>query len=97
MNREKQQLTLDWQGLSLSLEFERDWLGDVGMSHISVYSPNNQPLPITDTGYRSIFVSTVILDEWGGPLPYVLAMLDAEAASPAWIAAKAKRRQLTLF
>jgi hypothetical protein len=97
MNRDKQQLTLDWQGLALSVEFERDWLGDVGMSHIAVRSPDRQPLPITETGYRSMFVSTIILDEWGGPLPYVQAALDAEAKGPAWIAAQAKRRQLTLF
>ena len=94
-NREKQHLALDWQGLALSVVFERDWLG--GMSHIEVFSPDRQPLPITETGYHSFFVSPVILDEWGGPLPYIEAMLDAEAKSPAWIAAQTKRRQLSLF
>jgi hypothetical protein len=97
MNRDKQQLTLDWQGLAVSVEFERDWLGMVGMSHIALRSPYRQKRPVTDTGYRSIFILTATLDEWGGPLPYVQAMLDAEAQSPAWIAAQAKSRQLSLF
>lgn len=97
MERHTQELTLDWQGIALSVTFERDWLGTAGMSHIAVRSPNREPLPITDTGYRSMFVSTSILDEWGGPLPYVPAALDAEAKSPAWIKAEAARRQLCLF
>ena len=104
----KDDLTLDWQGLALSVTCERYWLG-TQHCHIEVRSPMADcsagdwtakarlPLPISETGFRSIFVSPEILDEWGGPLPYITAMLDEEAARPEWIAAQAKRRQLTLF
>lgn len=77
MERHKQRLTLDWRGFALSVTVERDWLGTAAMSRIKVRSPNRQPLPITYTGYRSMFVSASILDEWGGLLPYVLVALDA--------------------
>jgi len=95
-DRIKEQLSLDWQGISLSVTFERKWLGN-SYSHIEVRSPDSQPIPITETGYRSIFVSPEILSEWGGPLPYVTAMLDAEAKRREWITAQAKQQQLTLF
>lgn len=92
-------LSLDWRGMALSVRFCADWCrswrevyGD-RLGHIEVRSQNRQPLPITETGHRSIFVSAAILAEWGGPLPYVLAMLDEEAKRPAWTA----RRQLSLF
>ena len=97
-DRIKEQLSLDWQGIPLSVSYEANWMNGIGnVSHIEVHSPDKQPLPITSTGYRSIFVSPEILSEWGGPLPYVSAMLAAEAKRPEWIAAQAKRQQLTLF
>lgn len=96
-------LTLDWQGIALSVRFCADWCrswcevyGDC-LGHIEVRSPNRQPLPISETGSRGLYVSASILAEWGGPLPYVQAMLDAEAKSWRWIEAQKARRQLSLF
>lgn len=65
------------------------------LCHIEVTSPDRQPLPITETGYRSMFVSAAVLDAWGGPLPYVRAAIDMSARDPEWIERDA-RRQMSL-
>jgi len=62
-----------------------------------VLEPSTSKLPTTETGYRSHFLSEAAVAELGGPLAYVRAWLDAEAASPKWQAQQAARRQLSLF
>ncbi|MBS0473096.1 MAG: hypothetical protein JSR60_18645 [Proteobacteria bacterium] len=53
-----------------------------GLTHLSIHvlEPSTLKLPITETGYRSHFLSEA--EELGGPLAYVRAWLDAEAAAP---------------
>lgn len=85
---------IDWQGIALSVGYARDWHG-MGTAHIEVRSPS--PIPITDTGYRSHFLHPEHVEDAGGPVAYVMAWLDVAADSPAWIAAQARTRQLTLF
>ncbi|MBV9062680.1 MAG: hypothetical protein JOY77_07100, partial [Alphaproteobacteria bacterium] len=51
----------------------------------------------TGTGYRSHFLSEAEVAELGGPLDYVRAWLDAEAATPEWRAQQQTARQMTLF
>ena len=90
---------LEWQGITLSVSCERDYATMRGMTHLSIHvvEPSTAKLPITETGYRSHFLSEAEVAEFGGPLGYVRAWLDAEAAAPEWQSREAASRQLDLF
>lgn len=95
---------IDWQGITLSVTYEPTWLGrarspDCAVAHLQVQTitPERSPLPITETGYRSHFVHPDDVAQLGGPVAYVRAWLDAEAAVPAWKTWLSASRQLSLF
>ncbi len=89
-----------WGDVSLEVSYERNWMGvKDGIAHleIRVLSPKGAIIPLTDTGYRSHFLSSVYVDSAGGPVPYVRAWLEAAAAKPAWKKLELASRQLSLF
>ncbi|HEY8696893.1 MAG TPA: hypothetical protein VIM02_04695 [Rhizomicrobium sp.] len=90
---------LEWQGITLSVSCERDYATMKGLTHLSIHvlEPSTSKLPITETGFRSHFLSEAEVAELGGPLGYVRAWLDAEAATPEWQSEQVARRQLSLF
>ena len=94
---------VNWQGIALEIRFERNWLGsppsEFHPSHLEIQTtaPEREPLPITETGYRSHFVAAEDIDEAGGPVPYVTAWLDHAANSKEWKARAEAQRQLSLF
>ena len=59
--------------------------------------PERAALPISEAGYRSYFVPADSVTVLGGPVEYVRAWLDHEAALPAWQAARVAERQFSLF
>ena len=92
----------DWHGIAVSVTFCPDWcrawsnVHGFPLYHIEVTSAGRVPLPMTQTGYLSLFVSGAVMDEWGGPLPYVRHGMDASARDPAW-RNRETALQLTLF
>ena len=94
-------LNLDWHGIAVSITVWPDWSAayravyGYPLAHIELRA--DRPLPITETGYLSHFVTGPILDEWGGVLPYIASWLDAASRDPEWIRRQAEARQLTLF
>ncbi|MEJ1967452.1 MAG: hypothetical protein WDN03_02260 [Rhizomicrobium sp.] len=90
---------LEWQGITISVSYQRGYASMRDLTHLSIQivEPSTSTLPITGTGYRSHFLSEAKVVEWGGPLGYIRAWLDAEAATPKWQAQQAARRQLSLF
>lgn len=92
--------TLQWRDVSLAVTYKRNWMGmkdTIAHLEIRVVKPIRAVIPVTDTGYRSHFISSVYVEAAGGPLEYVRAWLDTEAASPAWKRRDLASRQLTLF
>ena len=97
--------SLIWNGTRIAVAYDPCWLGspgrnsEHGMALLEVRSvePENEPLPITETGYRSHFLPPGIVEEEGGPAAYVLAWLEAEAQAPAWRKSVERRRHLLLF
>lgn len=65
------------------------------MSHIELYS--NDILPITNTGYKSIFILKENLDRWGGLEKYIKDELDLAANTDQWKKHIENRNQLSLF
>lgn len=84
-----------WRGIAATVVFTPDsW---VGHSHIEVMTEPRTPLPITETGYRSLFLHEVEVEDAGGAVPFVMRWLDAASKSPQWLAAYAASRQGSLF
>ncbi|PCI98730.1 MAG: hypothetical protein COB14_07480 [Alphaproteobacteria bacterium] len=78
---------------SFSASFEKSH--DDKMSHIEIYS--KEDLPITETGYKSIFILQSNLERWGGLEKYIIAELDHGAKNKDWQFKKESKRQLCLF
>ena len=96
---------LEWQGITVSVSYEADWLGmskslpKGATSHLEIeaVSPERAVLPVTDTGYRSQFLRPGTVEGAGGPVAYAKAWLDEAANAPAWKRRKETSRQLSLF
>ena len=92
-----------WRGIEIEVGYEADWLnssqGGFAASHLEVRAlrPENARLPITETGYRSHFLAPGTVESAGGPVAYVTAGLDHEAAKTAWRTYEEANRQLSLF
>ena len=100
----KARYEIDWRDpaggttVRIRITHSRDYLGQ-GQDHIEVESiaPKKAPLPITETGYRSQFVSPLELVNDGGPVVFVTAWLDREAKGTGWQKRQAVRQQGDLF
>lgn len=89
---------LQWRDVMLEVSYEREAIGDlVAHLQIHVLSPEGAAIPVTETGYRSHFISSVYVEGAGGPVAYVREWLDAEANTSAWKKKEEAARQLSLF
>jgi len=89
-----------WEGIEMAIFFKPDCgygIKEKGeeMSHIEVKA--SEPLPITETGYRSLFVHYHAVEKEGGVLPFVEGWLDEASQKPEWKEYMLKKRQLKLF
>lgn len=97
--------TVTWQGVTIEVSYQADWLGmsqrsaDWGIAHLElrVQEPQGAPLPMTTTGYRSHFLPPSEVTLAGGAAAYVLAWLDHAAQSDAWRSRASAPGQLSLF
>jgi hypothetical protein len=100
---EKQTFAIDWDGIAVSVVYAPDWLNmskrGVASAHLEITAikPARAPLPISETGYRSLFTQAETIEAAGGAATYVLAWLNEAARDPAWIKYKAQSAQLELF
>ena len=104
MTRRIETFAASWNGIRLVLSWEPRWLDlnedygfDTAHLQIEAVEPERAMLPITETGYRSHFTAAETVTAMGGPVAFVLAWLDQEAASPVWKARAEAARQLTLL
>lgn len=91
MTKEIHQVT--WQGIPVTVTYDPDWLKVV--AHIELKA--GHPLPVTQTGYRSLYIAPEAVAAQGGAVAAVMALLNEAAQHPAWQAGQEQRRQLTLF
>lgn len=96
--------TLQWEGITIEVSYEAEWLGfrrgsDMAVAHLQLRSvaPERAPLPITETGYRSHFVHPDEIDNLGGPVKYVEGWLDTMGRSAQWLDYVTRTKQLSLF
>ncbi len=92
-----------WEGIEIEVRFARDWLGTSKGTHptahieVETINPRRAALPITDTGYRSHFLTAESVNAAGGAVAYVLEALNDAAKYSNWKAECDTQRQLTLF
>ncbi len=96
MNNRREYIT-DWEGIVISITHANKYCGVIEHLEIRSIDPPKALLPITETGYRSHFISEGTLDTYDSPLAYVLAWLEYEADKPEWKAQELAARQYTLF
>lgn len=89
-----EQLELLWQGITITVCIKNNWL-NTGYHHIELRA--DQPLPMTDTGYRSHFIPAQQFDTFESLEQLVLQWLDQAAQSKHWEKAQEAHRQLKLF
>ncbi|AVO37571.1 hypothetical protein [Pukyongiella litopenaei] len=85
-----------WDGVQVEITFhQRRWKSD--FDHIELHVEEGRIIPVTETGYRSHFLSAGIVEEYGGPEDFVRAWLDHETASSDWKKREEAARQMSLF
>lgn len=94
-----------WQGYEIEISFCGSWSAamvehyGVHLCHFEIRtrSPERAALPITSTGYQSIFIPEPELADFASPTAYIIAMLDHVAQSPEWQSTLENARQYSLF
>lgn len=87
----------EWCGIRISLRHIHNYCGVIEHLEIRSIDPENAPLPITETGYKSHFLDATSLHEYGGALAYVRAWLTVEADKAEWQSQKEVASQYSLF
>ena len=74
--------SITWRGIEIEITFTPEKFGMA--DHIELRSDGKTPLPVTETGYRSIFLTCGQVADYGGAAAIVTAWLDHEAEQTGW-------------
>ena len=85
---------LVWRSIVLEIRRTPKYFDYADHLETIVKKPRGALLPITETGYRSLFIGDEELAAAGGPVLYVQQWLEREAATKKWRALETKRAQL---
>lgn len=90
---------LQWQGIAIEVIYTPIWsastLDDTVISHIAIRA--DERLPLTETGYRSMFFYQKKPQIWGSVEPVLVELLEEAAQKKAWKNYAKDRQQLKLF
>lgn len=82
-----------WQDIPITLTYQAEWL-DL-CAHLQFKA--GERLPITETGYKSIYLSAEAIEKAGGAKAFALGLLDEAAEAPEWQRYASDQHQLSLF
>ncbi len=92
--KQKEQLySLTWENIQMNITYVRNYVA--GYDHIDVYA--KERLPITETGYRSIFIYEEEILESGGVLEFIEQLLILKSQTREWLNYKESSKQISLF
>lgn len=86
--------TLIWEGIEIALTHYKQRFGGP-FDHLELQA--KERLPVTETGYRSLFIHPDDLALWESPEAFVLDWLNDTAHHPVWQEYRQNARQLSLF
>jgi len=97
--------SLVWNGITLLVSYEPDWLGLAAAGfqepyahlELQVLHPEGAPLPVSDTGYWSEFLSIGEAEEDGGHVALATALLEEFSNTQTWRVRWARWEQRDLF
>ena len=97
--------TFDWCHLTIEVTYTPEWSKAASVAYgeplalleIRTVSPAKAPMPISGTGYRSIFLLDSEVEAEGGSEKFARAVLDAAARDKKWQAHEEQARQYSLF
>lgn len=95
MDTKAQTKIIQWNAREISLSLVPDYFENV--AHLEIRSLDKQPLPITETGYRSHFFHSEIPPTKMEIIYIVSAWLNKEAKTKRWQNYEMKSKQLELF
>jgi len=95
MNANAQIKTITWHDHEISLSLVPDYFENV--AHLEIRSLDKQPLPITETGYRSHFFHSETPPTMTEVIDMVSAWINKEAKTKRWQNYETKSKQLDLF
>ena len=78
--------TIVWRGITVEITFTPKKFGMT--DHIELRTADRTPLPVTETGYRSNFLTLGQVEAHGGAVAYVRDWLDHGAARTEWCGAQ---------
>lgn len=96
-------IRLIWNKIAINVTYNNDWskahreIMGHAMGHLEIKSENRTRLPITETGYRSHFITATIIEDYGGAEKYVTDWLEEKAKSKDWQEYWRSSKQLSLF
>ena len=90
------EITIEWESRTIRLSYMPRYLGLI--DHVEIRSEDGDPLPITETGYKSYFFGPVEPSMTADEIAQmVIAWLDKDACSKEWRDYMNASRQLSLF
>jgi len=95
MDKTPQEQTIEWDGRTLRLSYSPEYWSDV--AHLEIHSEDGEPLPITETGYRSHFFLTNSPPDMEEIITFVIEWLNEEAKTKQWCTYIAQSQQMELF
>lgn len=96
-----EEFSFDWQGIAVHVTYCPDYSNTIKqiqgyqLAHIEVRAETR--LPITETGYRSIWLPNGEVQEQGGAVKLVTLLLNTAAETQEWQRYIKEIRQLSLF
>lgn len=87
----------DWLTIHILITFRPHYFSDYDHLEIRSIEPENHPLPITETGYRSHFEPHGEIERLGGPVAVARIMLDTAAHTTLWKQWMKQLQQPSLF
>lgn len=79
---EKQEKEIVWRGITIKIVYQLNYFPVSELSHIDIYC--DEFLPITKTGYRSVFLPNQELPDLQSAVNHVLDLLDTSACETNW-------------
>ncbi len=100
---EYQTLKMIWNNVAITIKHNSSWskayadIQSAKMTHTIIIRDDGLALPISDSGFRSLWLDSRNLEQYEGILDYVKQWLDHDAQSKKWKAIQDDQNQLKLF
>jgi hypothetical protein len=95
------QTVITWNKITIEITYTRSYSPEYEkiygypLAHLELRA--DDPLPVTGSGYRSLFTPAPEIEDRRGAEAFTKAWLDSAAQDPAWKKQAQARKQLSLF